>query len=173
MTTQEFIQKYKWIAIWQHIRFGIPASITLAQGIVESGSGNSRLAKQANNFFGIKAYSNPDNLPVMYFSDDVANEPFRVYPNANASFTDHSKFLLENPRYDVTLKAKNYVEFAKELKKAGYATAPNYAQILISTIENNDLYQYDWIGNNKYLIGTVILIIILIVIVSVIYYRKK
>lgn len=169
MTTEEFISKYKWDAIYDNIRYGIPASITLAQGIIESNSGNSVLSTQANNFFGIKAYSNPNGLPVYYATDDKQGEPFRMYATAQDSFTDHAKFLLSNTRYLDTLKSNNYVDFAIELKKAGYATNPNYAQSIIDTIDKYDLSKYDNLGNNKWYY----LIIIVIFIVGTIFIFKK
>lgn len=173
MTTAEFIDKYKWDAIWEHIRYGVPASITLAQGIIESNSGNSKLATEANNFFGIKAYSNPNGLPVYYATDDLQNEPFRKYATPLDSFTDHSKFLLSNKRYADTLKANNYVDFAIELKKAGYATAPNYASTLVSTISKYNLKKYDNIGNNKWLYLLLLLLLITGIVFGVKKYRQK
>lgn len=164
MSTLEFIKKYKLDAIYNHIRYGIPASITLAQGIIESNSGNSILALQANNFFGIKAYSNPNNLPVFYANDDLKGEPFRMYNSPIDSFTDHSKFLLSNKRYTDTLKTGNYVDFAIELKKAGYATSPNYANTIVSVIDKYDLKKYDNIGNNKWLYSILIVLIIVVII---------
>lgn len=171
MTTQEFISKYKWYAIWEHIRTGIPASVTLAQGILESNSGNSFLASK-NNFFGIKAYSNPDNLPVVYVSDDRPNEPFRAYDTPYQGFKDHSKFLLTNPRYLETLQTKNYIDFAKLLQQAGYATAQNYATTLVSVIETNSLSQYDFYGKYKYALSAIILLIISSIIFAIVKYGK-
>lgn len=173
MTTQQFISKYKWDAIYQHIRYGIPASITLAQGILESNSGNSKLATDANNFFGIKAYSNPDSLPVYYANDDLLHEPFRKYVTPLDSFVDHSKFLLTNPRYLTTLKTGNYVDFAIELKKAGYATSPAYSANLVKIIENYNLTKYDNIGNNKWLYLALLLLFITGLIFGIKQLRKK
>lgn len=166
MTTLEFIKKYKWIAIWDHIRYGIPASITLAQGIIESNSGNSELFLNAKNAFGIKAYSNPDNLPVYYANDDKLHEPFRMYTSVKDSFTDHSKFLLSNSRYLSALKSNNYVDFAIQLKKDGYASDPNYASKIVDTIDKYNLKKYDNIGNNKwYYLAAIIIVIIFIIII--------
>lgn len=173
MTTQEFIKKYKWVAIWNHIRYGIPASITLAQGIIESNSGNSTLATKANNFFGIKAYSNPENLPVFYATDDKVGEPFRMYDSAGDSFKDHSIFLLSNKRYTDTLNAGNYVEFSIELKKAGYATSPTYASTIVSTIEKYNLSKYDNIGNNKWLYVSLLILFILALVIGHKYLKTK
>lgn len=160
MTEQEFIDKYKWAAIWNHIKYGVPGSITLAQAIIESNSGNSYLSRIGNNFFGIKAYSNPDNLPIIYADDDTKHEPFRSYPNAASSFADHSKFLLLNPRYMTAITAGNYVDYTNALKADGYATNPNYAQTLQSTIEKNNLTKYDTYGNNKILFILLFLLIL-------------
>lgn len=159
MTNAEFISKYWPISVWEHITTGIPASITLAQGLVESDSGNSKLA-QYNNFFGIKGYTNPNNYPLVYANDDLPNEPFIAYPSAYAGFKDHSAFLLRNPRYSDALSTKNYNDFALALSKDGYATAPSYPYLLSSTIADNGLYKYDFIGNNKYLLGITLLVLI-------------
>ncbi len=173
MTTSEFINKYKWIAIYNHIVYGVPASITLAQGIIESNSGNSRLFTQAKNSFGIKAYSNPQNLPVFYADDDLKGDPFRMYNSVGDSFTDHSKFLLTNKRYLDTLKTGNYVDFAIELKKAGYATGPNYANSIVSVIDKNKLSKYDNLGNNKWLYLILLLLFILVLVGGYKYVKSK
>ncbi len=173
MTTQDFISKYKWAAIWNHVLYGIPASVTLAQAIIESSSGNSKLAINANNFFGIKAYSNPEGLPVYYANDDIEHEPFRMYPSASASFADHSKFLLDNKRYLTAIAQGNYVDFANELKAAGYATAPNYAQLIISDIEKYNLQQYDVYGNNKWLFLVLFIIVVALLIYLVYFFSNQ
>lgn len=160
MTALDYIKKFKPYAIWEHIRTGIPASVTLAQGMIESNEGNSILATQYNNHFGIKAYSNPDNLPVVYLTDDYANEPFRVYKTPYQSYRDHSDFLLTNPRYQDTLKTNNYIEFANALKAAGYATAPGYAALITDKIAKYGLHKYDFFGNNKYIFAAILLLII-------------
>ncbi len=140
---EAYIQKYKHIAIREMKRTGIPASITLAQGILESKYGNSRLAREANNHFGIKCHAGWSGRKI-YEDDDEQQECFRVYDNADESFIDHSKFL-KNPRYMFLykLKSTNYKGWAEGLKKADYATNPKYPQLLISLIEKYKLYQYD------------------------------
>jgi len=144
MTTEEYIEKYKEIAIKKMKEFHIPASITLAQGVLESGSGNSRLARKANNHFGIKCHKDWHGKK-FYMNDDEKHECFRKYPKAADSYRDHSKFLTQRGRYsflfdyDIT----DYKKWAYGLKKAGYATNPRYPQLLIKIIEKYHLYQYD------------------------------
>jgi flagellum-specific peptidoglycan hydrolase FlgJ len=123
--------------------YGIPASITLAQGILESGSGKGRLARQANNHFGIKCHD--WRGPRIYHDDDRAQECFRKYNDPNQSYRDHSLFLAKRKRYANLFKYKptNYKAWAKGLKKAGYATDPKYPKKLISLIERYKLYRYD------------------------------
>jgi flagellum-specific peptidoglycan hydrolase FlgJ len=124
-------------------RYEIPASITLAQGLLESGNGNSPLARYANNHFGIKC--TPDWSGDKYYKDDdKRNDCFRVYSDAEESFEDHSKFL-QRPRYSALyrLKTTDYKGWARGLKDAGYATNPQYPQLLINLIERYELYQYD------------------------------
>lgn len=159
MTTDEFIKKYSLAAIWQHIKNGIPASITLAQGIIESKSGNSDLAKY-NNFFGVKGYDNPNNFPLVYFNDDKPNEPFLSYPTASAGFEDHSDFLKRYPRYKAALDSTNYTDFANQLQLAGYATSATYASSLINTINTNNLGRFDFWGDNKYIIALFVLLLL-------------
>ena len=122
----------------------IPASITLAQGILESGNGQSKLAKKGNNHFGIKCH-NDWKGKTMRQDDDAPNECFRVYNNAEDSYRDHSKFLRNGQRYKslFDLDITDYKGWAKGLKKAGYATLPTYATVLINLIETYDLQQYD------------------------------
>lgn len=141
---KEYIEKYKDVAIREMKAYGIPASITLAQGILESASGTSYLATKANNHFGIKCHRDWKGKKV-YRDDDEKNECFRHYDNAEQSFVDHSKFLKNRSRYaflfeeDIT----DYKAWAKGLKKAGYATNPKYPQLLIRIIEDYNLSQYD------------------------------
>lgn len=125
----------------------IPASIILAQGILESGSGNSDLAKKGNNHFGIKCKDWTGEK--MYIDDDIQNECFRVYSNSEESFIDHSNFLTSKTRYSklFTLESTNYKAWATELKNAGYATNPKYPQLLIKIIEELKLYEFDTAGN--------------------------
>lgn len=142
-TREEYIEKYKSLAMQEMKRTGIPASITLAQGILESGNGNSRLATKANNHFGIKCHD--WNGPSVRHDDDARNECFRKYRNPEKSYVDHSDFLTEKSRYAFLfeLKPDDYKGWAKGLKKAGYATSPTYAKSLIDIIEENGLSKYD------------------------------
>ena len=153
ITRNEYIAKYKDEAIYQMIKYKIPASIKLAQGILESGDGNSELAKKSNNHFGIKCHSNWEGDRVFH-NDDKKNECFRKYNQVKDSFNDHSEFLLK-PRYATLFEYKltDYKSWARGLKKAGYATNPNYAKLLIKIIKENDLDQFDLESNestNKY-----------------------
>jgi LysM repeat protein len=144
ISTEEYIRTYKDVAIKKMKEYGIPASITLAQGILESGSGNSGLARKANNHFGIKCHKGWTGK-TYHMDDDAKNECFRKYGNPADSYRDHSLFLTQRDRYaflfdyDVT----DYKSWARGLKKAGYATNPKYPQLLISLIERYDLAQYD------------------------------
>jgi len=141
---EEYIKKYCQVAVDEMCRTGVPASITLAQGILESGSGTSQLAIRGNNHFGIKCHSDWTGGK-MYVDDDAKNECFRMYRNASESFRDHSNFLKNNQRYASLFKLnpKDYKGWATGLKKAGYATSPTYATRLIEIIENYKLTQYD------------------------------
>ncbi len=142
--TMDYINHYKGIAIEKMIEHGIPASITLAQGILESGNGRSELASKANNHFGIKCHKGWKGKKV-YHDDDKRNECFRKYNNPEGSFEDHSIFLTTRGRYAFLFdfKKDNYKAWAKGLKKAGYATDKKYPSKLISFIETYHLYQYD------------------------------
>lgn len=141
---KEFIRKYKHIAIREMERTGIPASITLAQGILESGCGESELALNANNHFGIKCHKEWDG-DTYTMDDDEKNECFRKYKHAEESWIDHSEFLTSRPRYAglFSLKTTDYKAWAKGLKAAGYATNPQYADLLIKIIEEEELYKLD------------------------------
>jgi len=143
MSRQEYINKYKDIAIKEMNRSGIPASITLAQGILESGDGNSRLAVKGKNHFGIKCHGWKGKK--IFEDDDAKNECFRRYKSAEESYHDHTQFLMNGPRYSFLFeyKQRDYKSWARGLKKAGYATAPTYAERLIKLIEENELHQYD------------------------------
>jgi len=151
MTTEEYIEKYKYVAIKEMFEYKIPASITLAQGILESGSGNSRLAREANNHFGIKCHSDWQGGKI-YKDDDRKNECFRVYASAEQSFRDHSLFLSTKNRYKFLFdyKITNYKAWAKGLKKAGYATNPKYPKLLIGIIQEHDLNKYDKISKKEF-----------------------
>jgi LysM repeat protein len=141
-TRAEYIAAWKDVAIKNMRDHGIPASITLAQGILESGDGNSRLAREGNNHFGIKCHDWTGAK--MYHDDDAKGECFRKYKNARESFEDHSLFL-KRPRYAALfeLKPDDYKGWAHGLKKAGYATNPRYPELLIRIIEENNLTAYD------------------------------
>lgn len=139
---QDYIDLYKDIAIEQMLKHNIPASITLAQGLLESGAGRSTLAVKGNNHFGIKCHE--WNGPTMIKSDDRPDDCFRVYTNPKQSYEDHSAFL-KRPRYKslFQLSRTDYRGWARGLKACGYATNPAYAQSLINIIETYQLYIYD------------------------------
>jgi len=143
LTRQEYIDTWKEEAVYQMAAHGIPASITLAQGILESRDGNSRLAKEGNNHFGIKCHSDWEGKRI-YEDDDARNECFRQYRNGRESFDDHSDFL-KKPRYArlFELEMTDYKGWARGLKECGYATSSEYAKSLIRIIEENNLQQYD------------------------------
>jgi hypothetical protein len=142
-TTLTYIEAFKDVAIEEMNANGIPASITLAQGILESGSGNSTLAKYANNHFGIKCTSDWKGK-AYYKTDDQNNDCFRVYQDARESYRDHSTFL-KRKRYSFLfeLDKNDYKNWATGLKTAGYATNPKYPELLINVIEKYSLFQYD------------------------------
>ena len=141
----QYIEMYKGLAIAEMHRTGIPASITIAQGLLESGYGNSRLARIANNHFGIKCKSSWTGNRV-YEDDDEAQECFRAYDSAYLSYVDHSEFLKANVRYAFLFEfdKHDYKAWAHGLKKAGYATNPKYANILIDLIEKHELFKWDY-----------------------------
>ena len=140
---QTYIDQYKDLAIEEMLKYHIPASITLAQGLFESGAGRSVLSTQGNNHFGIKCHGWTG--PSMSKDDDAVGECFRVYGNARESFEDHSKFLAKNARYArlFLLDQTDYRGWANGLKACGYATNPHYAKRLIDLIELYKLNQYD------------------------------
>jgi Mannosyl-glycoprotein endo-beta-N-acetylglucosaminidase/LysM domain len=141
--TENYINQFAPLAVEQMKKYQIPASITLAQGILESGNGKSELATKANNHFGIKCH-NSWNGEKVYFDDDEKNECFRKYSSVLDSYEDHSLFL-KKPRYEELFKLKlsDYKGWAEGLKKCGYATSPSYAKSLIELIEKYKLYEYD------------------------------
>ncbi len=143
ISRQEYIEMWREEAVYQMAAHGVPASITLAQGILESRDGNSRLAKEGNNHFGIKCHSDWEGRRI-YEDDDARNECFRHYKNARESFDDHSDFL-KKPRYAALfeLEPTDYKGWARGLKECGYATSPEYAKSLIRIIEENNLQEYD------------------------------
>ncbi len=144
ITTAQYIEMYAPIAQREMEAYKIPASIKLAQGILESSSGNSPLAKEAKNHFGIKCKKNWTG-PTYIQDDDEKNECFRKYESVLASYEDHSQFLISNQRYAdlFKLEPNDYKGWAHGLKAAGYATNPQYAPLLIKTIEENKLNEYD------------------------------
>ena len=141
---QTYIDLYKDLAIEEMKRYKIPASITLAQGLLESSAGRSELARKGNNHFGIKCHGWPGRKT--YHDDDERNECFRAYENVFQSFEDHSKFLAKQSRYSrlFRLSIKDYKGWARGLKACGYATNPRYADKLIEIIELYKLYKYDY-----------------------------
>lgn len=144
MTVPAYIHKYKDIAVEEMQKYKIPASITLAQGILESANGNSELARKANNHFGIKCKTEWMGGKY-YYDDDAENECFRVYPTDIDSYHDHSIFLCTRDYYKslFQLDIMDYKSWAHGLKQAGYATEPRYAEMLIKIIEENKLYRLD------------------------------
>ncbi len=142
-STKDYISKWKGTAVTQMNTYNIPASITLAQGILESGNGNSKLARLANNHFGIKCHSTWTG-DTFTQDDDKKNECFRAYDNASQSFEDHSLFLKKRryaPLFE--LKLTDYKRWAKGLKSAGYATNPKYPSLLINLVERYELWKFD------------------------------
>ena len=146
---EKYIKKYSLIAVQHQKLYRIPASITLAQGILESGAGNSELARKSNNHFGIKCHD-WKGASVRH-DDDLRGECFRKYKNPEQSYEDHARFLTERPRYASLFKLKvtDYKGWAKGLQRCGYATDRAYANRLIKLIEDYDLYRYDVAKNTK------------------------
>lgn len=142
--TEQYIQQYSELAIQEMIRTGVPAAIKLAQGILESQSGESDLVKRSNNHFGIKCKTEWTGDKT-YHDDDEKGECFRVYPDATASYKDHSDFLKTRPHYNFLFKLDptNYEAWANGLKKAGYATAPTYPKSLIKVIRDYQLDRFN------------------------------
>lgn len=141
---QKYIRQYSTLAVKHQKQYRIPASITLAQGLLESGAGQSPLAKRSNNHFGIKCHSDWRGKSVRH-DDDARGECFRKYKNVEDSYEDHSRFLAERPRYAPLFKLniKDYKGWARGLQKCGYATDRAYANKLIKVIEDYELYRYD------------------------------
>ncbi len=141
---QTYVNQYKDLAIEQMLRYRIPASITLAQGLFESRAGLSDLARQGNNHFGIKCHTSWTGAR-QYHDDDARGECFRVYQDAKESYEDHSKFLAKQPRYAslFELSITDYKGWARGLRRCGYATNPQYANKLIQIIELYKLHDYD------------------------------
>lgn len=150
MTPQEYIDKFSTIAVSEMNRSGIPASITIAQGLLESGNGNSALATRGKNHFGIKCHEDWKG-PNMHIDDDEKHECFRKYKNPEESFKDHSDFLTTRKRYAFLFEYKitDYKAWALGLKKAGYATNPKYPKLLIDLIERHNLTRFDKFANKR------------------------
>lgn len=144
ISADDYIIRFSPVAMEKMRDFKIPASITLAQGLLESGNGNSRLATQANNHFGIKCHKEWTGK-TFFMDDDEKNECFRAYKNPDDSYRDHSLFLTQRPRYSFLfeLNLMDYHAWAKGLSKAGYATNPMYPQLLARLIERHQLYRFD------------------------------
>lgn len=139
---EEYVMKFYKTAIAEHKKYGIPASVKLAQGLLESASGQSTLSKKTNNHFGIK-WTPGCELKYVVAKDDTPTDRFRVYKSAWFSYRDHSKFLMMD-RYKPCRKCnKDYECWARQLKKCGYATSKTYTELLIAIIERNKLYEYD------------------------------
>ena len=145
--TATYINQFKNIAMQEQIRTGVPAAIKLGQAILESQTGKSRLATEANNHFGIKCKTEWRG-PKIYHNDDANGECFRVYDNADASYIDHSNFLKTRTHYSFLFKldVRDFTSWAFGLKQAGYATNPNYPAQLIKAINDYDLAQYTLIA---------------------------
>jgi flagellum-specific peptidoglycan hydrolase FlgJ len=141
-----YIETYQNIAIQKMVEYKIPASITLSQGIFESACGTSRLAKEGNNHFGIKCHKEWEGDTIAH-DDDALQECFRKYKEVEESYNDHSLFITSRPRYEnlFTLDIMDYKAWARELKAAGYATNPQYADKLINLIERYDIARLDTI----------------------------
>lgn len=139
-----YIEQFATLAVEEMYRSGVPASITLAQGLLESRYGLSELAVKGNNHFGIKCHNNWNGKKI-YYDDDAKGECFRKYPSPEQSYRDHSDFLRYRDRYKFLFdyKTTDYKSWANGLKKAGYATDPSYASKLIKIIEDYRLYEYD------------------------------
>ena len=149
---ESYIKQYRDLAVEEMKKYHIPASITLAQGLLESGAGQSTLARKSNNHFGIKCGSDWRGKTVSH-DDDARGECFRAYKHPKQSYEDHSKFLANRPRYASLFKLDitDYKGWARGLKKAGYATNPRYAEQLIGIIELYDLHKYDKKGGLKWM----------------------
>jgi hypothetical protein len=145
--TQSYVDQYANFAMEQQRKYGIPASITLAQGIIESANGKSQLARNENNHFGVKATKAWLDAGGKYglYTDDAKNEKFCSYASVGDSYEHHSKFLKNNSRYAACFKlsSDDYKGWANGLQRAGYATNKSYAQSLIAVIERNGLDKYD------------------------------
>ncbi len=151
LTVEQYCEKYGEMARKQMRKHGVPASITLAQGILESGYGSSYLAVVANNHFGIKAYSRNWKGPTVLCDDDAKDEPFCKFSSVEDGFEYHSTFLRDNSRYASLFKLdiRDYENWAHGLKQCGYATNPKYGTLLIDLIEDYHLDVYDILSNTQ------------------------
>lgn len=159
LSREQYIEKFAPTAIAHAEKYGIPASIKMAQGILESAYGNGRLAREANTHFNIKVKPS-DNWrgAVIYHDDDRPGEAFRAYRTAEESWIDHSEYLDRQPRYDSLFRygTTDYRSWARGLKNAGYATDPLYAEKLIRVVEENELWRLDGTESASGTAGTVI-----------------
>lgn len=148
----DYIQLYRYVAIEQMNKYGIPASITMAQGLLESAAGRSELTRKANNHFGIKCGSDWTG-PTSHHDDDATQECFRSYDSPLESYEDHSRFLTTRQRYASLFKLSrtDYKGWARGLKAAGYATNPRYADNLIRIIETYNLQDLDTESADKFI----------------------
>ena len=139
---EAYIKRFTKVALTEQEKYGIPASITLAQGIIESAAGRSKMAIKDNNHFGIKCTLKCIGCRCANYADDDIYDMFRIFDSAWESYREHSKILL-NDRYKSCFKSKDYKHWAKELQRCGYATSKKYAQNLISIIEKYKLNKFD------------------------------
>ena len=142
IAVERYIKRFTPVALQEQTKYGIPASITLAQGILESGAGKSTMAIKDNNHFGIKCTNRCLGCRCANYADDDIYDMFRIFETAWESYREHSKILL-NDRYKSCFKSKDYKHWAKELQRCGYATSKRYAKNLINIIETNKLYKLD------------------------------
>lgn len=142
MAFEKYIKRFAPVALQEQSKYCIPASITLAQGILESNAGRSPMAIKDNNHFGIKCYSKCLGCRCANYADDDIYDMFRIFETAWESYREHSKILL-NDRYKSCFQSKDYKHWAKELQRCGYATSKRYAKNLINIIEKYKLYKYD------------------------------
>lgn len=161
MTRAEYIKRYKIYAIISDVLYNVPASVTIAQGILESGNGNSSLTVGGKNHFGIKGSGN-FYATTEYFDgvETPVNASFREYKSSIGSFIDHAKEINENETWRAGARSRNYITFANALQQGGYATAPNYASTLINIIQANNLQRLDKYGENRIAIFISVIIII-------------
>ena len=170
MTRSQFIDRYKLNAVMVHLLTGVPASVNLAISAIESGNGNSKLSTQANNYHGIKSTGNTN----VWTTNEVINgqtitirSNFAEFNTPYGSFKGFANFLNDNKRYADTLAQKDFINFSNELKKAGYATAPNYATSIQNVIKDNDLYKLDFWGNNRFVLLILLLALITYVVITI------